>query len=311
VDTRLYLTASRNGNGVELERLSRGEKRQLWQLSAPARATQSPVAPAAAAPSSPAASGGGRIPAESADLVLKTIGLTDVQVDTILQLISLPENGQPNWWENYGYVEFLGDGRGYTATIFGACSGTGDLALILDQVAAIDPRHPLAAFADPVRKKRGDDVDGIEGVQALIAAAGNDPVWQRAVWRVYVDMYWKFAARFADKTGDCASRPGPRLSLPVSRGFMVDTAINHGADLPSFQHILKRMPNANERDELRWLQSFIDTREKLLKSGYQSLDTSKTGDRCRLWTGLLKTGNHGLARPIEAYRGYWGTYKLT
>ena len=308
-DAKLYLT--NNNNGVGLDALAKGDRRQLWQLTAPPRPPgQQPEAAAAPPPPPPQPPAKNRIPEESVALLLDVIGLSYTQVDTILQLVSLPENGHPKWWTNYGYIEFLGDGRGYTATIFGACSGTGDLALILDQVKNIDPAHPLAAFADAVRKKRGEDVEGIEDVQKLIAQAGDDPVWHRAVWRVYVDMYWKFAARFADKRGDCAKRPGPRLTLPVSRGFVLDTAINHGADLPSFQAILKKMPAPDESDEIKWLQAFINTRERILKSGYQSLDTSKTGDRCKLWSGLLRSGNTALARPIAAYEGYWGKYTI-
>lgn len=316
-DAKMYLTAT-DANGITLDKLLKGDqqRRQLWHLALaqpkpPPASPPPPAAPAPPAPPAPGPAAKTRIPEESVSLLLDTIGLTYAQVDTILQLVSLPENGHPKWWTNYGYVEFLGDGRGYTATLFGACSGTGDLALILDQVGNIDPGHPLAGFADAVRRKRGDDVKGIEQVKTLIARAGDDPVWQRAVWRVYVDMYWKFAGRFADKQGDCADRPGPRLALPVSRGFVLDTAINHGADLESFQAILKKMPSPNEGDEPKWMQSFIDTRERILKSGYQSLDTSKTGDRCKLWSSLLRSGNTVLARPIAAYQGYWGKYTIS
>jgi hypothetical protein len=335
-DARAYLTSDDDDDGdglagaLKLTTLKAGQapsKRQLWALRrVPAECDapgtcDNPANPdnpdnAPAKPSGGGGGGGGggsadRVPDRAASALLRIMGLSRPMVDTVLQLISLPENGHPWWWRNYGYVEFLGDGRGYTATIFGACSGTGDLAMVVQELANIDPRHPIVKFLPLLKTKRGDDVAGIEQLQTLIKAAGDDRAWQEAVWRVYVDLYWQFAADFADKKGACARRPGPVLALAISRGFVVDTAINHGANLDSFEVILRRMPNPEERDELRWLQAFIDTREKILRSGYQTLDTSGTGDRCRLWGQLLRDRNFALSRPLTAYRGYWGSYTLT
>ena len=43
------------------------------------------------------------------------------------------------------------------------------------------------------------------------------------------------------------------------------------------------MGDRNAGDEGRWLKDFMESRYKLLKSGYQSLDTSGTGARARIW----------------------------
>ena len=51
-------------------------------------------------------------------------------------------------------------------------------------------------------------------------------------------------------------------------------------------------------------------RREMLKAGVDDLDTSKTGDRCVLWRELLDAGKTDLAKPIDAYRGYWGKYTL-
>ena len=45
--------------------------------------------------------------------------------------------------------------------------------------------------------------------------------------------------RFCKRKGDSSARPGPQLNLPISRGFMLDTAINSGGDYDSMKPILQ------------------------------------------------------------------------
>lgn len=249
---------------------------------------------------------GDRIPKATQDELRKTMGMTDEQADTVLQLISLAENGEPEWWKHYNYIERLGDGRGYTVTIFGACSGTGDLLLIFDELAKLCPGHRLLKYHAALRRCKGENVSGVEGLLKDIPRLGDDQDWRRAVWKVYMDMYWRFAADFAAKRGECASRPGPRLDTPLAKGFFVDTAINHGADMSSFRKVVQRMDTPEAAEPKQWLQDFMRSRQKMLKSGFEHLDTSKTGDRCLLWSAVLAAGNDSLRRPIAAHNGYWG-----
>lgn len=241
---------------------------------------------------------------------LTALGFDIPTADTILSLISLPENSTTKWWTAYDYVEALHDGRGYTATIFGACSGTGDLAMVVESLAKKHPDHPLVKFLPALKKARGDNLKGLEGLASTIQGLGVDTAWREAVWDVYVRLYWTFATAFADKTGDCAARPGPELTSALTRGFVVDCALNHGGDLESMKPILKKMKNPDATDEATWFRDFAAARKTLLKSGFQDLDTSKTGDRCDLWTALLDAGNLTLARPIHAAKGYWGNEEV-
>lgn len=249
------------------------------------------------------------IPPEAA-AALARLGFGEAEADTTLGLISLPENSTTEWWKQYNYIEALGDGRGYTATLFGACSGTQDLLMILEEVKALAPKHPLVKYIAPMKKTRGDDMKGLGGLDKVIGALGDDgpdaAAWRRAVWTVYVKLYWTFAAAFSDKTGECSGRPGPKLTTPLARGFMVDTALNSGSNMDSMKPILKKMKKPNETDEMLWFYDFVEARRKLLKSGFEDLDTSKTGDRCVLWREIAKSGNLTLTRPIECFKGYWG-----
>lgn len=256
-----------------------------------------------------------RIPVDMTGSLGKLTKMSLHQIDVVLQLVSLPENSTPQWYKNYGYIEFLGDGRGFTATIFGACSGTGDLIMVFDALQNIQPRSDacdaLLKYTSKLRSKRGDDIRGIEGIKPLIQKLGNDPAWQRAVWTVYVKLYWKFAMDFADKRGPARSRSGPVLLTPAARGFMLDTAINHGANMDSLDVIMRRMPAAarESKDERTWVLAFAEARRKLLASGYDNLDTSGTGHRCTLWAQAI-TDNPTLATPYKAFKGYWGSFTL-
>lgn len=249
------------------------------------------------------------IPSIPAERLTAMLGLTAEQCDTILRLICLPENGMTEWWKHYAYIEYLNDGRGYTCTIFGACSGTQDLCMIFDELERVDASHPLLKYHAALKKAKGNNVNGLKG---LVKDLPNhdDESWRTAVWKVYIDLYWSFVARWCTKEGECSKRPGPVLTSIAAKGFMVDTAINHGADFSSVMHVVNKMKKPHELDEKSWLVDFMKTRRKILKSGYEDLDTSGTGDRCKLWLALLDQGNTNLTRPIRAYKGYWGSKSI-
>lgn len=302
-DDKVYLGVGDDGVSVRL--FSKASARTAWNLAVIPYCDEVPPE----APDAPAVAT--HVPRAAVQALGGTF--SERQIDTVLQLISLPENGMPDWYKNYGFIEFLGDGRGFTATIFGACSGTGDLAMVFDALADVSPRSEacdeLLTYRDKLKRKRGDDIRGIEGIKGIIRGLGDDPAWQEAVWRVYVKLYWQFAGDWAAKTGGAADRPGPVLTTAAGRGFMVDTAINHGADVESFQPILDRMDDPETEDESSWLTDFARARQDMLRSGYDDLDTSRTGDRCDLWMDLFD-GNPDLATPFKAYKGYWGDYTI-
>ncbi len=275
------------------------------------------------------------IPANILGLLHDTLQLSPEQIDTIMQFVSLPENGSNRWWDFYNYIEYGDDAslRGFTTTIFGATTGTGSLLLVFDKLAKIQPSHPLLKYHAALRKARGGSIKGLEGlahvggdptkakaaygaytpngrthldhIQGDLATLSNtDPSWQLAVWQAFVDLNWTSAADFCAKTKECVSRPGPVLTTPLAKGFIVDTSLNHGDarywnDADTWKCIWKEMKDPNVMDETTWLRDFIKARQKVLQSGYAGLDWSKTGDRCLLWLHVLKTKNTQLMRPIQ------------
>ena len=327
---RKYWGAEMAGeNWVEVKQAYR--RRLPDAAAAPARRLQAAPAPARQAAGKPAPKPApkpklkGRLPPSALPALRALAGLDEGQVDAILQLVCLPENGDTDYDKAHEYCEFLGDGRGYTCTLYGACSGTGDLEMVFEELQKIQPAHPLLRYHDALRRCRGDAIRGIEPlgpkahapprnlIPGLTAANGGKPdmAWREAVWRVYVKLYWSFADAFCAKRGECASRPGPPLKTPLALGFLVDAALNHGADMGSMRPILHKMAHPDASDPDAWLRDFVLARQGLLKSGFQDLDTSKTGDRCKLWLKLLDEKNHDFARPIRCADGYWGKgYKI-
>jgi hypothetical protein len=273
------------------------------------------------------------------DVICKRIralcGFSSTHVDTVAQLINLPEQGNVHYGLYYNYIE-LGDDhliRGYTVTLFGACSGTGDLLKVFEELEKINPKHSLLKYLPALRKAKGGSIKGLEGLghvkgdpkkakadytkwkaddpKAHLAHIEGDlahlPLsdldWQTAVWNVFIDMYWQSAKEFCEKTGACAHRPGPVLSSPLAFAFLVDTSLNHGpatywnsTDMWSFIKKLKGLPS---NDEHKFLGQLINARRRVLRSGYGGLDWSKTGDRCLLYKKLLQEKNYELNRPIE------------
>lgn len=275
------------------------------------------------------------IPSKILDDLRELWGLQPDQIDTIMRLVSLPENGSSRWWDFYNYIEYGDDAsiRGFTTTIFGATTGTGSMLKVFDKLAEIQPKHPLLKYHAALRKARGGSIAGLEGlahvggdptkakanydahtadgrthlnhIQGDLATLSNaDPSWQLAVWQAFVELNWQSAAQFCAKTNGCVSRPGPVLVSPLAKGFLVDTSLNHGDarywnDADTWKCIWKEMKDPHAGDEMVWLRDFMKARQKVLKSGYAGLDWSKTGDRCLLWMHLLKTKNTELTRPIQ------------
>lgn len=274
------------------------------------------------------------IPKEISDTIYETWNLTPEQVDTIMQLVSLPENGSTRWPLFYNYIEWGKDSslRGYTGTIFGATTGTGSMLEVWKELKTIQPDHPLVVkYMDAMEQAKGGDISGLEGlahvggdptqavarysnwtpngrthldhIEGDLATLVVDDAWRRAVWRAFLRLNWESAAHFCNKTGPCADRPGPVLKSPLAKGFLVDTSLNHGDcrwwnKSDTWTAIWDEM-DSHPSSELSWLKKFMKARRRVLRSGFQGLDWSKSGDRVTLWRSILLDENIDLERPIE------------
>ncbi|MFE7126284.1 chitosanase [Streptomyces sp. NPDC057617] len=223
-------------------------------------------------------------------------GLDDpAKKEIAMQLVSSAENSSLDWKAQYGYIEDIGDGRGYTAGIIGFCSGTGDMLDLVELYTSRKPGNPLASYLPALRK-----VDGTDSHQGL------DPGFTSA---------WKQAAKdSAFKTAQNDERDRVYFNPAVSRGKQdglgtlgqfayYDAIVMHGdgGDSTSFGNIRKRAlakakTPAQGGDERQYLHAFLDARVWAMKQEEAHEDTSRVDTAQRVF---LNKGNLNLDPPLD------------
>lgn len=223
-------------------------------------------------------------------------GLDDpAKKDIAMQLVSSAENSTLDWKAQYGYIEDIGDGRGYTAGIIGFCSGTGDMLDLVELYTRRKPDNVLAGYLPALREvDGGDSHDGLDpGFQEAWKTAARDPGFRRAQDderdRVYFD---------------------PAVSRGRSDGLgtlgqfaYYDAMVMHGDgdDGASFGSIRQRAlaraePPARGGDEVAFLDAFLDERVRAMKQEEAHSDTSRVDDAQRVF---LRNGNLNLDPPLD------------
>jgi len=216
--------------------------------------------------------------------------MTILQCDTIMSLVSIPENSTTKWWDNYNYCEDIGDGRGMTVSLVGFCSGTSDLLWVFKDLQKLKPDHPLLKYLPVLAKVNGtDNTRGLESLAADLKKYG-DSYWRQAVWDGILYFYWNTAINYAAKMG---------LKTAISKGFLYDLALNHGAEQMSVmgRRVKAPAPIAGG-DEKTWLSELISVRQTIITKEDLSTNSGQP-DRCIMWNSILKSGNVDLKRPIR------------
>ncbi|GLZ31881.1 chitosanase [Lentzea sp. NBRC 105346] len=216
--------------------------------------------------------------------------------DIAMQIVSSAENSSLNWRAQFGYIEDIKDGRGYTAGIIGFCSGTGDM---LDLVELYAKRKPVAnvleKYLPALRKVNGTD-----------SHEGLDPTFTAD---------WKTAARdwiFKDSQESERDRVyfNPAVTAAKLDGLRAlgqfayyDTFVVHGNgdDRTSFRSIRNRAlahakPPTMGGSETAWLNAFMDARVWAMKQEPAHEDTSRIDTAQRVW---LRAGNLDLRTPLR------------
>ena len=208
--------------------------------------------------------------------------MTRKQVNTVLSLVSIPENGDTKWWKHYNFIQNIHDGRGFTVSIVGFCTGTGDFIQVLQNLQQINPSHTLVKYVDTVKDKTGDDTSGLEGLEDDVKKIGNeDHQFNKAVWNVIQTLYWDPAIDFCDKRG---------MKSALAKYIVYDTLLNIGS-LDAFQNI----PGKDEKEKI---SSFLDIKHNQLQSGkFGSSDDSQ--NRVGMQKKLLSDGNFDLKTPMH------------
>jgi chitosanase len=216
-----------------------------------------------------------------------------------MELVSSAENSTLDWRSAYGYIEDIGDGRGYTAGLIGFCSGTGDMLALVRSYARAEPDDPLAPFLPALRRVDGSASHAGLGAPFVAAwkRAAHDPVFRRLQMRELDRVYFDPAVRRAKADG---------LGT-LGQFIYYDAIVMHGpgASADSFGGIRRRAvaaapTPAEGGSEVDYLNAFLDVRRAQMKTEAKHGDTSRIDDEQRVF---LREGNLALRPPLV-----WHTY---
>jgi chitosanase len=255
------------------------------------------AAPAGAAPIA-------RVPALSA-LTLESgaaasVGLDDAhKKDIAMQLVSSAENSTLDWRSQFGYIEDIGDGRGYTAGIIGFCSGTSDMLDLVEYYTDQKPGNGLAKYLPALRKVDGTDSHSGLGSAYVKAwkAEAKVSAFQAAQEHERDRVYFNPAVSQAKSDGLRA----------LGQFIYYDAIVMHGpgSDSTSFGGIRKTAMKkaktpAQGGNETTYLNAFLDARKAAMLTEAAHDDTSRVDTEQRVF---LKAGNLDLNPPLK-----WKTY---
>jgi chitosanase len=216
-----------------------------------------------------------------------------------MELVSSAENSTLDWRREFGYIEDIGDGRGYTGGLIGFCSGTGDMLQLVRSYAAAEPRDPLARFLPALRRVDGSASHAGLGSPFVTAwrPAAKDPIFRRLQLRELDRVYFDPAVERAKADG---------LGT-LGQFIYYDAIVMHGPgqSASSFGGIRRRAIDraptpAQGGSQVAYLNAFLDVRRAQMKTESKHGDTSRIDDEQRVFLG---DGNLSLRPPLV-----WHTY---
>ncbi|MEU4559707.1 chitosanase [Actinoplanes sp. NPDC023936] len=240
-------------------------------------------------PSGPVTESGRRatagVPGEAADLT------SAGKKETALKLVASAENSTLDWRGSFGYIEDIGDGRGYTGGIVGFTSGTSDMLGVVTEYSRRRPSNRLARYLPALRSVDGTDSHrglGRGFVRAWRAAAA-DPVFRQVQEDARDRIYFGPAVRLAESDGLRA----------LGQFAYYDAAVMHGVD--GLKEIRDRAaqsarPPARDGDEISYLAAFLDSRAAEMRTEAAHSDTSRVETAQRVF---LRTANLDLTAPLS------------
>lgn len=216
-------------------------------------------------------------------------------------LISVFENASTEL--QYGYVEELHDGRGYTAGRAGFCSGTGDLVEVVRRYAARRPSAPLARFLPrlaELAERHDDSTAGLRGFPAAWRKAAADPLMRAAQDEVSDELYYLPAMKLAGELG---------LARDFSRAALYEAAIQHGLGddpdgLPAMTGRASSAvkPPSAGGDERAWLGEFLKVRLATLKHASDPATApawAESAGRAEAMLKIFDSGNMDFDGPLK------------
>jgi chitosanase len=215
--------------------------------------------------------------------------------DIAMQIVSSAENSTLDWKSQFGYIEDIDDGRGYTAGIIGFCSGTGDMLDLVELYKQRKPGNVLEKYLPALRRVNGTDShSGLDpNYTRDWKAAARDSVFKAAQESERDRVYFNPAVRQAKSDGVRA----------LGQFAYYDAIVMHGdgGDRLSFSSIRKRAlgkakPPSQGGNETTWLNAFLDARVWAMKQEPAHENTTRVDTAQRVF---LKAGNFDLKTPLK------------
>lgn len=215
--------------------------------------------------------------------------------DTVFALVSSAENSTIDYEDEYGYIEDIGDGRGYTCGIIGFTTATGDALDVVRAYLALAPSdNPLAPYVSALEAAVGSDThDGLgAGFEAAWKKAADSSAMRQAQDAVLDEQYMLPAV--ADARTDGLS--------PLGQYIYYDALVVHGPgdDEDSFGGIraaakARAKTPAAGGDEKAYLEAFLKARKAVMLKEEAHSDLSRINVQQR----FLDEGNYQLVRPLR------------
>lgn len=223
----------------------------------------------------------------------------------VFALVSSAENSTIDYSKEYGYIQDIGDGRGYTAGIIGFTSGTGDMLDVVRRYTQLKPDNELSKYISALKNVVWTDSHkglGEAFVKAWKAAATTDEMIQ-AQNDILDQQYMNPAIEYARQDD---------LS-PLGQYIYYDALVVHGSGDSDdcFEAIrnaaLKECDSpASGGDEETFLTAFLDARVLVMQMEEAHSDLSRLDTQRK----LLAEKNYALTLPFS-WTMYGDPFTLT
>ncbi|WP_368237462.1 chitosanase [Bacillus velezensis] len=240
-------------------------------------------------------------------------GLNKDQKRRAEQLTSIFENGKTEI--QYGYVEALDDGRGYTCGRAGFTTATGDALEVVEVYTKVVPNNKLKKYLPELRrlaKDESDDISNLKGFASAWRSLGNDKAFRAAQDKVNDSLYYQPAMKRSENAG---------LKTALAKAVMYDTVIQHGDgdDPDSFYALIKRTNKKmggspkDGTDEKKWLNKFLDVRyDDLMNPSDEDTQDEwrESVARVDVFRDIVKEKNYNLNGPIHVRSSEYGNFTI-
>lgn len=212
----------------------------------------------------------------------------DKPSDKILSLVAIAENSSTDWVKQINYIEDINDKRGFTISLVGFCTGTGDFLQVVQRVAQLDSKHPLVKYLPALEAVNGSAChSGLDSLPSDIKALGtSDLIFNQAVFDLIKKLYWAPAIKY------CADN---NLSSNLCQYIAYDTLLNFG-ELAQFKDV-------NGSSEQEFLGNFLNQKECVIEAcsnlGNPGKDLTGKSNRVDMQRSILQNQNLDLQAPMR------------